>query len=209
MSSFGNPLSQYGSGKYGAAPIESLELGYYLGLLTSEYRNSPKLNAFLTVLLKKFQDVSQLFMAMDMAWDLDNAAGPQLDQLGTQIGASRTVGFQPSGGVSPILDDPTYRIYLEAVVAANHWDGTIDSLYSVWQNLFPGGSIIIEDNQNMTANIVLTGSFSSIIQDLITNGYIVPRPEGVLYTYSFGTLPAFGFDRSDSFVAGFDVGHWT
>lgn len=207
MSSFGNPLSQYGSGLYGAAPIEFLELGYYLDLLTSEYRDSPKLNAFLTVLLRKLDDVSQCLAAMDMAWDIDNAVGPQLDQLGTQIGAARTVGFQPSGGVSPVLDDATYRIYLKAVVAANHWDGTIDSLYSVWQNLFPGGRIIIEDNQNMTATIVLSGSFTSILQDLITNGYIVPRPEGVLYTYTFATLPIFGADLNNSFIAGADLGH--
>lgn len=200
-------LSQYGSGKYGAAPIETLEIGYYLGLLSSQYRNSPKLNAFLAVLLQKFQDVSQCQMALDTAFDIDNAVGVQLDAVGAIVGASRTVGFQPSGGVSPILDDATYRIYIKAVAAANQWDGTIDSLFPIWQNLFPGGRIIIEDNQNMTATIVLSGSFTSIIQDLLTNGYIVPRPEGVLYTYSFSTLPILGADLDNAFVAGADLGH--
>jgi hypothetical protein len=128
--------------------------------------------------------------------------------LGAIAGAGRTVGFQPSDSVSPVLDDATYRIYIKAKIAQNQWDGTITSLYAIWKYLFPVGSIIIADNQNMTATIFLSGSFTSIIQDLITNGYIVPRPEGVLYTYDFAELPAFGFDLDNSFVAGFDVGKW-
>jgi hypothetical protein len=61
----------------------------------------------------------------------------------------------------------------------------------------------------MTATIFLSGSFTSIIQDLIVNGFIVPRPEGVLYEYTFAELPAFGWDLDNSFVAGFDVGKFS
>lgn len=203
----GNPLTTYGSGAYGAAPIEMLELGYYLNLVTSEYRNSPKFLAFLTVLLQKFDDISQCLVAMDQAFDIDNAVGPQLDSLGTVVGAARTVGFQPSGGVSPVLDDNTYRIYIKAVAAANSWNGTIGGLQGIWKMLFPSATIIIADNQNMTATIFLFGSFTSIEQDLITNGYIVPRPQAVLYTYIFPTnLPAFGCDLNNTLVAGVDIG---
>lgn len=198
----------YGSGGYGSAPIENLPLGYYIGILTSQYAISPKLQALTKVLLRKFDDVSQVLVRMDTALDLDAAIGAQLDMLGAVAGANRTVGFQPSNGVSPVLDDATYRLYIKAKIAQNQWDGTISSLYPIWQNLFPGGSIIIFDQQNMTADITLTGSFTSIIQDLIVNGYIVPRPEGVLYTYLFGTLPFFGFGSSPGFIAGFGEGHW-
>jgi len=198
----------YGTGGYGNEPIETLPIGYYLGLLTSQYANSAKLNALLYALLKKFDDVSQCLVKMDTALDLDAAVGAQLDMLGATAGAERTVGFQPTGGVSPVLDDATYRVYIKAKIAQNQWDGTLPSLYPIWQALFPGGSIIIIDNQNMTATITLKGAFTSIIKDLITNGYIVPRPEGVLYTYVFGTLPYFGFGSSPGFIAGFDEGHW-
>jgi hypothetical protein len=198
----------YGLGNYGNTPIENLPLGYYLAILTSQYRTSPKLNALAKVLLRKFDDVSQVLVRMDTALDLDVAAGAQLDMLGAVVGASRTVTFQPSSGVSPVLDDSTYRLYIKAKIAQNQWDGTLASLYPIWQTLFPGGSIIIIDNQNMTADITLTGTFTSIIQDLIVNGYIVPRPEGVLYTYLFGVLPFFGFGQSPGFIDGFGVGHW-
>lgn len=183
-------------------------MGYYLSLLTSQYTNSPKLNQLLYVLLKKFNDVSTVLVQMDTAFDIDFAVGVQLDMLGTVVGAARTVGFQPSNGVSPVLDDATYRLYIKAKIAQNRWDGTIGGLYPIWATLFPDGQIIILDNQNMTADVTLTGAFTSIIQDLISNGYIVPRPEGVQYTYLFGTLPYFGFGSSPGFIAGFGTGHW-
>jgi Protein of unknown function (DUF2612) len=198
----------WGAGGYGNPPIEALPIGYYVGLLTHQYATSPKLNALLYALLKKFDDVSQILVQMDTSLDLDAAIGVQLDMLGATVGAARTVTFQPSDGVSPVLDDATYRIYIKSKIAQNQWDGTLPSLYPIWQTLFPGGSIIILDNQNMTADITLTGAFTSIIQDLIVNGFIVPRPEGVLYNYVFGTLPFFGFGSSPGFIAGFGVGHF-
>ena len=200
----------YGTGGYGNEPIETLPIGYYQSILTHQYTtpNSPKLNALLTVLLKKFDDVSQCLVKMDTALDLDSAVGAQLDMLGATVGAARTVGFQPSNGVSPVLDDTTFRIYIKAKIAQNSWDGTRGSLYTIWQQLFPSGQIILIDNQNMTCSITLKGTFTSILKDLITNGYIVPRPEGVLYTFVFPTLPAFGFGSSPGFVSGFGVGHW-
>lgn len=208
MSTSGSPLTQYGSGLYGAAPIEQLSIGYYLNLLTSEYRNSPKLNAFLSVLLQKFQDVTQCLVSLGPAFDIDNAIGPQLDILGVILGASRTLPFQPTGGLSPTLDDSDYRIYLKANAAINQWNGTIDGLQPVWQTLFPGGRLIIGDNQNMTATIFPFGAFSSIMQQMIVNGLIVPRPQGVLYNYVFN-FPAFGFDLDNSFEAGFDGGKFS
>jgi hypothetical protein len=200
----------FGTGGFGNEPVETLPIGYYQNILTHQYAtpSSPKLNALLYVLLKKFDDVSQCLVKMDTALDLDSAVGVQLDMLGAVVGASRTVGFQPSGGVSPILDDTTYRIYIKAKIAQNQWDGTRNQLYEIWQQLFPGGQIIIIDNQNMTCSIALKGTFTSILKDLITNGYIIPRPEGVLFSYTFPVLPAFGFGSSPGFIAGFGTGHW-
>src|ERR1700740_848520 len=150
MSTPQNPfvVQNYGSGLYGNAPIETLPIAYYLSLLTSQYQNSSKTIAFLTALLKKFDDISQCQVAMDMAFDVDNAVVPQLDVVASIVGADRTLGFTPSGGVSPTLTDSVYRIYIKAKAAENSWDGTIDGLQTIWLNLFPGGHIVIDDNQN-------------------------------------------------------------
>ena len=213
MSTPQNPLTAqgYGSGLFGNAPIERLGIDYYLNLLTSEYQppSSPKLNAFLQVLLQKFDDISLCAVSMDTAFDVDLAVGVQLDMIGAIVGANRTVPFQPTGSISPVLDDNTYRIYIKAVAAANQWDGTIDSLQGIWEILFPGLTITIGDNQNMTVTIFLTGTYTSIVQQLITNGLIVPRPEGVLYNYVFGELPAFGLDLDNTLIAGLDTGYFT
>lgn len=213
----------YGAGGYGNPPINTLPLGYYYGLLTSQYQapNSPKLNALLYVLLKKFDDVSQCLVQMTAALDLDNAVGAQLDLLGTIAGAARTLPFQPSFGASPVLDDATYRVYIKAKIAQNQWDGTIDALYGVWAYLFPTARITIADNQNMTATLYINGVSNPLLLDMIAgyaingatsgvvnSGLIVPRPEGVEYSFELGTLPVFGFDFNNSYVAGWDAGHW-
>ena len=218
----GYGASGYGLSGCGNQPIESLPIGYYQRLLTHFYRNSPKLNALLYVLLKKFDDVSQCLTQFDTALDLDSAVGEQLDLLGEIPNAARTLPFQPSFGVSPVLDDDTYRIYIKAKIGQNQWDGTPVGLYALWTKLFPTVRIVIADNQNMSATLFIGGLPSSIIIDMIAgyavngassgavyNSLIVPRPEGVEYSFELGNLPAFGFDLDNSYVAGFDVGHWS
>lgn len=200
----------YGGGAYGSGPYggSMLSAEYYLSLLTSEYQNATKLKAWLRVIIQLVIDIDTYLALEYYMFDVDNAVGAQLDVLGVIVGASRTVGFQPSGGISPVLDDVTYRIYIKAKVAQNQWNGQVGSLWGIWSNLFPGGTIAVQDNQNMTATIFLAGAFTSIIQDLITNGYIVPRPQAVQYTYVFAALPILGFDFDDTYIAGFDVGHF-
>lgn len=182
---------------------------YYFGLFTSQYQASTKHLAWFGSVLSILDDAAACIDSINSAFDLDSAVGAQLDILGQIIGQGRTVGFQPSGGVSPVLDDTTYRTLLRARIAQNTWDGRIDSLQAIWQDLFPGGSIAINDNQDMTATILMSGAFTSITYDLISNGYIVPRPEGVLYNYTFATFPVFGFDTDGTYIAGFDHGHWS
>jgi hypothetical protein len=193
----------------GQLPTQALQIGYYLNLLTSEYRTAPEFNDWLYAVLSIANDISNCLQFVTSAFDLDFAVGAQLDILGQIVGVARLVPFQPSDGVSPILDDATYRILLKATIANNQWDGTLDSLYPIWKSLFPAGQIAVIDNQNMTATIILSGSFTSILLDLITNDFIIPRPQAVQYTYEFGAFPYFGFGPANTYIAGFGVGSWT
>lgn len=196
----------YDAGTWGNPPIEFLTLDYYLKLVTSEYRNSPKFLSWLLACLRPLDDANECLASFVTSFDLDFAVGVQLDALGVIIGQSRTVGFQPSGGVSPVLTDTTYRTLLKARILQNQWSGTINSLYTSWQLLFPGGRITIVDNHNMTATIILSGAFDSIMSDLIQQGYIVPRPETVQYDFAFATTPIFSVDFDNSLLAGVDMG---
>ena len=191
-----------------SSPIQLPPLSYYLNLFTSLYKTAPNLNAWQTILLQPFSDIMTCAAQINAAYDIDTAVGVQLDKIGLIIGASRVLPFQPSMSVSPILDDTTYRLLLYAKRGINNWNGKIPSLYPLWITLFPTGKIIFIDNQNMTATIILAGTFSSIQSDLITNGFIVPRSEGVLYNYIIGAdFPIFGADLSNAYIAGADLGH--
>ncbi len=178
----------------------------YVRLVTSQYQLSTKMLAWLEANLSLFQDVAACAASFAQAFDLDVAVGAQLDILGNIIGVSRTVPFQPTGDVSPVLDDATYRLLLRAKIAGNHWDGRLQSLIEAWQQILPGSLLIVNDHQDMTVDFYIGASLTSILKDLILNGYILPRPQAVLYNISFAVLPMLGFDRDDEFVAGFDTG---
>jgi Protein of unknown function (DUF2612) len=190
-------------------PIEAESKSYYLARITSQYQLSPKMMAWVSSLLDILTDISDCAQTILPNFDLSTAVGVQLDILGTILNMPRLVDFQPSNGVSPLLDDNTYRTLLMATVAKNQWDGKVQSIYPVWAQLFPGGKIVVVDNQDMSLTVLMSGNFSSIITDLIVNGYILPRPEGVLINYTFAKLPVFGFDLNNSFIAGFDIGFWS
>jgi len=192
----------------GQLPVQSIGTGYYADILTSQYRTTDEFNQWLNAVLAIANNTSNCLQFITSNFDLDYAVGVQLDTLGIIIGVSRVVPFQPSGGVSPILDDTTYRLLLRATIANNQWNGVIGSMYPIWVTLFPGGKISVIDNQNMTATIVIYGSFTSIIQDMITHDMIIPRPQAVAYNYVFGDIPFFGFGPANAYIAGFGVGIW-
>lgn len=180
----------------------------YLNLLTSQYRNSANLNAWLEDNLNYLDSITTLLDLFTWYFDLDSAEGDQLDIIGSIVGVDRTLTFQPSGGVSSILDDENYRILIKAKIVKNHWNGTIGSLVEAWSLLFPDGQIIVTDNQDMSMDVLIVGDFSTLTSELITNGYIVPKPEGVKINYVSATLPSFGYDLETTYVDGYEIGNW-
>lgn len=183
-----------------ASPNFSLD--YYLSLATGEYRASPMFMAWLTANLQLFQDVLNCVQGFTADLDIDQAVGPQLDTLGLILGQPRTLSFQPSDSVSPVLDDSDYRLLLQATVQRNHWNGLLLSLRAIWNDLFPSGILLFTDNQNMSVNFYIAAPFTSIIEDLINNDLILPRPQGVQYIFSFAALPLLGFDFDNGTIAG-------
>jgi hypothetical protein len=150
----------------------------YLNLITSEHQNKPKFTAWLTAALSKIDDGAILANELNTHFDIDDAIGNQLDILGDIVGVKRTLSFQPTDGTSPILDDDTYRLVIQAKILRNRWDGTIPQMYELWNSIFPGTRLGIQDNQDMSADITIS-LFSRLQKDLTTNGYIIPKPQAV------------------------------
>lgn len=209
----------------------------YLNLVTSEYRNQPVFIATLSLILKPIIYMQDLKKSMIPLFDLDVAVGDQLDILGQWVGVSRNIAipitgiyfswdgsdytlgwdygsWQPSDAPTSItsLPDDAYRTLIRAKIAANHWDGTTDGAYTIWDALFPNVTILIQDNQNMTYALAIVGGvIDSLTLALITGGYIQLRPEGVRisgYYASIDSGPVFAWDLDAPLLQGWDTGSW-
>jgi len=193
----------------------------YLNLITSEHQNKPKFAAWLMAPLGILDDGVTLANNLSNYFDLDTAVGAQLDILGDIIGVKRTVSFQPttyySAGVmgtttlitpSPVLDDDYYRLILRAKILQNMWDGTLPSLYGIWNTLFTNTYLIVKDNQDMSMNVLIIGFSSQLQKDLAANGYLIPKPQGVRVSYSYLTVPLFSLGIDGTDLRGFGEGTW-
>lgn len=160
-----------------------MSIDKYLNNITSQHRDKPKFISWLSSNLNKIEDIYTVVKSIDLEFDLDNAIGKQLDTLGELIGRERVLTFQPMNGYEPVMDDETYRLALKSKVAMNRWDGTIQQIYDIWDNMFNDISLELEDNQDMSFNAYVTGYVNQIRQDLIQHGYIVPKPQGVRINY--------------------------
>jgi len=171
------------------------------------------------------------------AFDLDSAIGVQLAAVGLWAGTKPQVKtplnvyfsfdtpglgfdqgnwqgpFDPSTGLTT-LDDDTFRTLIRAKIAANSWDGTVPGAAAAYANLFAGtgSSIFIQDNQDMTMTVGVSGAIpSALLRALFSGGYLPLKPEGVHANYvvpSVNNTPLFGFDVSNQWIAGFDSGSW-
>lgn len=156
----------------------------YLNIITSEHRQQPKYIAMLTAYLRKLQDAQLVIEAFDLHFDLNEAIGAQLDRLGEVVGRSRILQFQPVGS-SAVLDDDNYRLIIKAKILQNQWDGTTSDMGALFKQIFPDMTIEIIDNQNMSMEIQVLGLKNNIQLQMLNNGYIIPKPEGVRIKVAF------------------------
>lgn len=150
----------------------------YLDLITSEHADKPNFTAWLSAALNKVNDGINASNSIASAFDITTAVGTQLDTLGQVIGQLRNIGV-PLTGTSSILDDTYYRMVLQAKIARNSWDGRIDQIYSIWNNAFPDSPLQIIDNQDMTMQAIVSSLTDTIATELVTAGFIIPKPMGV------------------------------
>lgn len=213
------------------------ELTDYTGLITSEHNQRPKFMAVVAALAQPMVDLINVLGSMPAKFDLDVAVDAQLDDVGRWVGISRHVSvpltdvyfsldtdglgfdqgvwkgpFDPDTGLTD-LDNDTYRLVIRAKIGANHWDGTMESTVAILNSIFSGDThVFIQDNQDMTMTIGVSGTPpSAVFLALLKGGYIPLKPEGVrvdLVIVSSEDGPLFGFDVQNELIAGFDAGAW-
>lgn len=193
----------------------SVNINSYLALVTSEHNQRPDFMAMLGVFLQGSIDQQNLMRNFSMLFDVDLAVGDQLDKIGQWVGVSRNLNQSILGVTS--LDDTNYRLLIRLFIAMNTWNGTIPGIYTIWNAILEAtcGQILVQDNQDMSMLVVLlTPPTSLLILAILTQGYFLLRPAGVLINGFFepslpypGT-PLFGFDVENSTISGWDTGAW-
>lgn len=208
----------------------------YLNLIPSKNREQPDFLAAISIGLGIQVRIQNLLAAMIPLFDVDTAVGDQLDIIGRWVGISRNVAipitgvyftwdgdytlgwdygtWQPASEPTEVtvLPDDAYRTVIKAKIAANHWDGTTDGAYAIWDALFTQFTILIQDNQNMTYDLAIVGGIvDSLTLALITGGYISLKPEGVRLNAVFASIddgPVFAWDLDAPLLQGWDTGSW-
>lgn len=178
----------------------------YISRITSAHRDKPKFVATVEAVAHPAAAATAGILAIVPAFDLDTAVGAQLDILGEWIGRPRvlevpaelvffslnTLGlgfnqgvwqgrFTPSTQFISLPDD-IYRRLLRVKIAANHWDGSLVQMSAAWALLFqglPGVTTSLQDNQDMSVTLTVTGTLPMILELLINSGTIPLKPAGV------------------------------
>jgi uncharacterized protein DUF2612 len=144
--------------------------------------------------------------------------------------------FDPSEGLATLSDDD-YRAYLKATILANQWDGTVSGLYAILETLIGGigafqmlddfgvplldddgvpigqtaqVNFLIQDNGDMSFDLIFVGDIPVIPAALITGGYLKIKPAGVRMNVITASVPPllFGWGMETGEVGGWGEGSW-
>lgn len=209
----------------------------YTGKITSQHADKSKFMQMVEVVAQCYLDAAQVAASLSSAFDLDTAINAQLDNVGEWVGITRNIDtpltnvyfaldtdglgfdqgawkgpFDPDTGITS-LDDETYRTLIRARIGANRWDGTLGESKAILDLVFSDDTFVfIQDNQDMTITVGVTGAQPSALElALLTGGHIPIKPQSVgvnYYIVPTNDGPLFGFDVNNQYIAGFDQGSW-
>jgi len=144
------------------------------------------------------------------SWDIDRNSGEALNVIGRIVDANRSLlqtsyltvyecnsdgDFEcgddsiqlstPSVADDANLSDDYYQYLLKAKIAKNNSSATIDEILTSVNFIIGDQNAVatrLIDNEDMTFSIVIEGDINNVVRDLMTNGDIIPRPQGVTFS---------------------------
>ena len=165
-----------------------MDANKYLDLVPSGNSSKVKFMSVLRAVLQPAIEESSVIESLDDAFDLDNAAGDQLDVIGELVGASRLLPYSPVNPLvvdgeriyTRLMTDDEYKLAIRLKIARNEWDGTNESAQRIYRELLNGDSrITFTDNQDATVNIDVVGSLDlRQVEILNATGYLLV-PAGI------------------------------
>lgn len=189
-----------------------MESNPYVKRITSWHNDKPLFCSTIALITQPLIDNQTTASGLPADFDIDTAAGVQLDTVGLWVGIGRVVNSKESGVIT--MDDDTYRMVLRAKIQANHWDGTMETLPAIYAALSPslGATIFAVDNFDMTMDVYVSGTrLSPLMRTIIAMGLMDIKPEGVRvrnHIISSETGKLFGFNLDNDYISGFNTGVW-
>lgn len=203
----------------------------YSNLIIYQYAKVPRARATVDAYLNECDNIIENLTDLMTQWDIDQARGYSLDIIGRRVGVSRTlpafvskgyfgylgsINGKPWGkgiwyrqgestGESLTLGDSDFRFLIKAKIFKNFQQGDLDYILNAMRSLLSENANV-EDNYDMTATVYLPlESLNSLQNYMIEVMDILPRPMGVMYTYTNASGREFGFDGFFN-SSGFDEG---
>ncbi|MCK5444789.1 MAG: hypothetical protein KAI73_04150 [Rhodospirillaceae bacterium] len=155
--------------------------------LLSQYKDSPTVLNFLTVLLSQLQPVEDDLVDLIFERMLATAVGVQLDQYGKVVGANRRG-----------LVDDDFRKYIRVRIQANLSTGIVDTILDVVSVLV--GNLVVRYDRIGTAAYQLQwetdSPVSGALLELVNEILLDISPAGVGYFATQGSLNPLRFDTA-------------
>ena len=87
----------------------------YLALITSEYSTKPLFNAYVAAFLNMISPAVDMYTSFNTIFNIDNAVGDQLDQIGELLNISRQLPVVDEN-IPSVLTDEYYRTVIKAKI---------------------------------------------------------------------------------------------
>lgn len=182
----------------------------YYALITSEHADKPLFSATVMAAIDPVAKIQSVEYFSLPFLSVDFAIGVQLDWIGEWVGITRKIPtpitgvyfswndttatgwnsgiwkgpYDPDSGLTE-LPDEDYRVLIRAKIQANIRGRSIEDIYSILDAAFPGITIDVTDNNDMTIDITYTIADFSVVQEaILTQGLIPIKPSGVAITYT-------------------------
>lgn len=161
-----------------------------------------KFNLLFRSVLRPGVNLSSVLQSFDLAFDISNAAGAQLDMIGLIVGVNRTLTKLPTTG-SRDMDDEEMRTMIRMKIAQNTWDGTNKGATDTYNEIFGDSFLFTQvDNQDMTVSIVCDGEISTRQVEILTYTRNLLVPSGVSFTLTVNGEEIDISMESDAVVSG-------
>ena len=174
-----------------------MDILHYEDMISTRNATRPKFMALLRALLTLGVNLGNVMESQAMAFDLENAAGVQLDIIGNLVGFSRILSFMPTSGGRTLTDDE-YRLMLRMKIAQNYWDGSNEGVFNMLDNLKEYGiNMEYVDNMDMSVSFTVNSLISQRLADIVLGSGMLPVPAGMRCTFSVASNVA----EIDAFAA--------